>query len=228
MLLKLDDGKTPQVPGAAPQVPSETVSDNVSEAASEAVSEAASEVPPQAPADSEAASQAPEGPAFITLDKHSRMTADLFRALLALLSLVVAAGLVLVLLPQPAVDRMADGLRARHGIAPPEKIAFLYLGDNLKGTDFLIRGVVRNISPVPIEKLDAAVRFYAHDGTTLETTVVRMSTEAIDPGQIARFELLYPNYSGEFGSYSVEFKLRQGPLIPYKDMRATRAEPVKD
>ncbi len=224
MLLKLDNGKTPKVSSAAPQVESEAVSKAVSEALSEAVSAA----PPEAPADSEATSQAPEEPAFITLDRHSRMTADLFRALLALLSLVVAAGLVLVLLPQPAVDRVADRLRARHGIAPPEKIEFLYLGDEVKGTGFLIRGVVRNISPVPIEKLDAAVRFYAHDGTMLETTVVRMSTETIDPGKIARFELLYPNYSGEFGSYSVEFKLRQGSLVPYKDMRATRAEPVKD
>ncbi len=211
MLLKLPNEKTPQVASAAPQA----VSENVSAAS------------PEAPADGGSASQAPEVPAFITLDKHSRMTADLFRAFLALLSLIVAAGLVLILLPQPAVDRMADRLRARHGIAPPEKIAFLYLGDEVKGTDFLIRGVVRNISPVPVEKLDAAVRFYAHDGTTLETTVVRMSTETIDPGQTARFELLYPNYSGEFGSYSVEFKLRRGPLVPYKDMRAARAEPVK-
>ena len=112
-------------------------------------------------------------------------------------------------------------------MARPEKIAFLYLGDEVKGTEFQIRGVVRNISPVPIEQLDAAVRFYAHDGTILETTVVRMSKETIAPDEIAQFELVYPNYRMEFAKYSVEFKLREGALVPYKDMRH-RAEPVQD
>ncbi len=52
-----------------------------------------------------------------------------------------------------------------------------------------------------------------------------MSKEIISPGEIAQFALVYPDYKQEFGSYSVEFKLRQGTVLPYKDMRARRVAP---
>jgi hypothetical protein len=52
-----------------------------------------------------------------------------------------------------------------------------------------------------------------------------MSKETIDPGAIAQFELVYPKYEAEFGSYSVEFKLRQGAVVPYKDMRVAQERP---
>ena len=58
----------------------------------------------------------------------------------------------------------------------------------------------------------------------METTVVRMSKETIAPDEVAQFELVYPNYRSEFASYSVEFKLRQGAIVRYKDMRGTRTQ----
>jgi hypothetical protein len=170
-----------------------------------------------------AALQAPLKPEFAILQRRPLALADLLRALLIVVSLAVAAALILTVLPQPSIDRLAQRFLARHGASQPEKIAFLYLGDDLKDGSFRIRGVIRNISTVPIEQLDAAIRLYAHDRSILETTVVRMSKETIDPGDIAQFELVYPDYRQEFGSYSVEFKLRQGDILPYKDMRANRA-----
>jgi hypothetical protein len=98
----------------------------------------------------------------------------------------------------------------------------LYLGDEAKDNEFHIRGAVRNIATEPLEQLDAAVRLYAHDGTILQTTIVRMNKETIAPDEVAQFELVYPNYKNDFMKYSVEFKLRDGALIPYKDMRTTR------
>ena len=63
------------------------------------------------------------------------------------------------------------------------------------------------------------VRLYAADGSLLETAVVRMDTEVIAPDATSSFHLTYPDYTGQFGSYSVDFKLRQGDSLPYKDMR---------
>jgi hypothetical protein len=172
-----------------------------------------------------AASAAPKPPvpALAPSPRQPWMLTDLLRMLLIILSLVVTAGFVLILLPQPAVDRMTQDLQSREGASQQEKLAFLYLGDEVANNEFHVRGVVRNITASPIEQLDAAIRFYSHDGSILETTVVRMNKETIAPDEIAQFELMYPNYKMEFASYAVEFKLRQGALVPYKDMRAARA-----
>jgi hypothetical protein len=147
------------------------------------------------------------------------MATDLVRALLIALSLVVAAALVLMLLPQPTVDKIAHYLESRHQTARPEKIAFLYLGDEIANNQFHIRGVVRNITASPIEQLDAVVRFYTQDRSLLETAIVRMDKQTIGPNEIARFELVYPNDRLEFAGYSTEFKSRQGEIVPYKDLR---------
>jgi hypothetical protein len=181
------------------------------------------EFPPPTFENTAVETQAPLAPAFVTFQKRPWMLADLLRALLIILSLVVAAGFMLILLPQPTVDKMTQDLQSRHG-ALEEKIAFLYLGDEVKDGEFQVRGVVRNITDAPIEQLDAAIRFFSHDGSVLETAVVRMNKETIAPDEIAQFELVYPNYKMEFASYAVEFKLRQGPVVPYKDMRATRMQ----
>ncbi len=163
-------------------------------------------------------------PAFTTVQKRPWVLADLFRAFLILLSLVVALGFVMILLPQPAVDEMAMDLRSRYGVPLRESIALLYLGDTVQNNEFRIRGVVRNITAEPLEKLDAAIRFYAHDGTILQTTIVRMSKEIIAPDEIAQFNVVYPDYQREFASYAVEFKLRQGDLVHYKDVRGERLQ----
>lgn len=168
--------------------------------------------------------QVAEAPVFATLQRRPWMLIDLLRVLLIVLSLAVAGVLALVLLPQPAVDGLVRNLQARHEVSNPEQIAFLYLGDEIAGNELHIRGVVRNITAVPIEQLDAIVRFYAHDRSLLETTIVRLSKELIGPGEIAQFELVYPNYQMEFTGYSAEFKLRQGSLVPYKDMRTMQAQ----
>jgi hypothetical protein len=168
------------------------------------------------------ASETQESPAFATLQKRPWAFSTLFQALLIVLSLVVAAGFVLILLPQPTVDRIAEGLEARHGAARQERIAFLYIGDQIVNDEFHVRGAVRNITSEPIEKLDAAIRFYSHDGRIAETAIVRMDKDVIGPDEIAQFEVVYPDYKMEFARYSVEFKLRQGGIVNYKDMRKTR------
>jgi len=105
---------------------------------------------------------------------------------------------------------------------PADKIALLYLGDETKGKDFQVRGIVRNISNETVENLDATVRLYSPENILLETVVVRMDHDSILPDAIADFRLVYPNYAGQFGSYSVDFKLRQGEAVFYKDRRGTR------
>jgi hypothetical protein len=155
---------------------------------------------------------------------RSSLLGDVMRGLLILLAICVAAGFILILLPEGAVDRMAQIIRLRNGELPQqETISLLYLGDETQGKEFHIRGVIRNISTQPIEKLDAAVRLYAPDGSLLETTVVRMDAEVIAPDAIASFHLTYPDYAGQFGSYTVDFKLRQGEILSYKDMRGAHA-----
>lgn len=146
---------------------------------------------------------------------------DILRFALVLLAFCVAAGLVVIVLPQGMIDRMAQNLRLRHPEAvQQEKISLLYLGDETKDKEFHIRGTVRNISTQPIEKLDAAVRLYAPDGSLLETLVIHMDTDQIAPDAISSFHLIYPDYKGQFASYAVDFKLRQqGETLPYKDMR---------
>jgi hypothetical protein len=164
----------------------------------------------------------PEAPSFSTVHAKPWLFTDLLRVFLVLLSLVVAGGLILIALPQPTVDRVTQSLETRRGVTQQEKIAFLYLGDEIKDGEFHVRGVVRNITTSPIEQLDAAVRLYSHDGTILQTTVVRMNKETIAPDEIAQFELVYPNYKMEFAKYSVDFKSREGGFVSYKDMRATQ------
>ena len=171
--------------------------------------------------------QAPEGspargtaaPKFTTFQKRSGLGTDLLRALLIVLSLAVAAALVLTLLPQSKMDAIRQYLESRHRAAKPEKIAFLYLGDEMLDSQIHIRGAVRNITAAPIEQLDAVVRFYAQDRSLLETIIVRMDREIIGPNEIARFDLVYPNDRMGFAGYSAEFKLRQGAKVPYSDWR---------
>jgi hypothetical protein len=153
----------------------------------------------------------------------SSLGSGILRGGLVVLALVVAAGFVLILLPQQSVERMAQAVRLRGPATPvQEKIAFLYLGDEIKAGEFHLRGVVRNITTLPIERLDATIRLYSPTGQLLETRSVRMDSELIPPDGTAQFHLVYPGYAGQFGSYSVEFVSREGQLVPYKDMRGTR------
>jgi hypothetical protein len=195
---------------------------NLDEAGQSTTGEIPASETPQKIADNAPISDSVPELRFEILGRRPGVAWDLLRAALIVLALIVAAGFTLVVLPQSAVDRLASNIEARHGTDEQEKIALLYLGDDMTGNDFRIRGLVRNISSSPIEQLDAAVRFYSHDGTILETTVVRMNKETVDPNETAQFELVYPNYRMDFGSYSVDFKLRQGSSVDYKDMRAKK------
>ena len=86
----------------------------------------------------------------------STVPGEIMRGALILLAVCVAAGLILISMPEGTIDRMAQSLRLRNGETPPqEAISLLYLGDEIKGKEFHIRGVIRNISTQPIEKLDA-------------------------------------------------------------------------
>jgi hypothetical protein len=180
--------------------------------------------PDRNPAASSGAAPSPRPPSFAML-KHPRVLSDIFRALLVVLSIVVAAGFALILLPMPAVDSLVESIQSRYHNPPQAKIALLYLGDEVRNGEFLVRGVVRNITAEPIEQLDAAIRFYSHDGSILRTTVIRMNKERIAPDEIARFDLSYRDYKMEFASYAVEFVSRQGGLVPYKDMRTDIQSP---
>jgi hypothetical protein len=175
------------------------------------------EAPPGAPVGQ-------EYPFDLSMRRHS-LIAAMMRGALVLLAVVVAGGFILILLPQNSLERLAHTLRLRNSAEPvQEKIAFIYLGDEVQGKDFHIRGVVRNISTAPIEKLDAAVRLYSHDNRLLETRVVRMDSETISPDGIAQFNLTFPDYGGQFSSYSVEFMSREGKPVPYKDIRRARGQ----
>lgn len=173
------------------------------------------------PANSEGIAGRPD---FKTLETRHWVLSDLLRVFLIVLSLAVLGALILILAPQSSVDGLVRKLQARHAAASPEQIGFLYLGDEFVNNEFRVRGVVRNLTALPIEQLAAVVRFYSHDRTLLETAVVRMSKDTIDPGASAHFELVYPGYRSEFGSYSVEFKLPRGTVVPYKDMRAPQLQ----
>ncbi|GEM_PF-3338491 len=143
---------------------------------------------------------------------------------LVVLACVVAAGFLLILLPEKTIDTWAEALRLRAAspAVQEEPIALLYLGDEIAGKEFHIRGVVRNVSTRPIEKLDAVIRLYAADGMLVETAVVRMDAETIAPDATATFHLVYPDYQGQFTSYAADFKLRQGDPVRFKDMRGAR------
>jgi hypothetical protein len=159
-------------------------------------------------------------PSLQLLEKPPRFFADIARALLIILALVVAAGFILLVLPKPAADKLTQDLRARAAkTAPPASIAFLFLKDRIENNNFHIAGVVRNISSAPVQNLEAAVRLYLHDETVYETTIVPMDKAIIQPDGTAQFDLIYPNYKMQFQRYSVEFKLKNGDLVNYKDMR---------
>jgi hypothetical protein len=161
---------------------------------------------------------------ILALQRRSPVTLDILRGALIMAAIVVVAALLLVLMPQSTVDRMGVALQPRNAPGPPpEKLAFLYLGDEVKDNQFHIRGVVRNISAQPIEQLQATVRLYAPDRTLLETQVVRMDSETVFPNATASFHLSFSEYRGQFGSYSLDFKLAQGDAVPYKDVREARA-----
>jgi hypothetical protein len=166
-----------------------------------------------------------QAPALQTLPQRSSLIFDILRILLIVLTLVVAAGFTLILMSESTTDRFVEDLRTRSNASSQQMIAFLYLGHEIQNEEFHIRGVVRNITTEPIEQLDAAVRLYSNDRELIETAVVRMNKEIIDPDEIAQFELVYPNYQSEFSSYSVEFKLRRGEFVNYKDMRGLLEQP---
>jgi hypothetical protein len=148
---------------------------------------------------------------------------DLLRILLIVLALVVAAGFVMILIPQVTFDRAAQRIQERSGKVGEEQISLLYLGDEIKDQGFYIRGVIRNITTEPIEKIDASIRLYSMDGSLAETDMVRMDKETIPPDATAEFQLVYPNYNSQFGSYAVDFKFRNGDTVFYRDMRATQS-----
>ncbi len=175
------------------------------------------------PEESQIPAQPDPIPLFQSLQPQTSVAADIIRGALILLAFAVTLSLVTVCLPQGAFDKVAETMRIRKSEPPPqEKIALLYLGDEARGTEFHIRGVVRNIIEAPVEQLDAVIRLYAPDRTLLETAVVRMDSELIPPDAVATFHLTYPEYHKQFGSFSLDFKQRQGDLVPYKDLRAMR------
>jgi len=146
---------------------------------------------------------------------------DLCRAVILIAGVVALMGVVLVLLPQKSIDKMAARLESRHGGAEYEKIALIYLADEFTDGAFRIRGVIRNIAADPAERIDAVVRLYNNGRTLLETVVVRLDKEIIAPNDFARLEMTVPGYDEGFAGYAVEFKLREGGILPYKDLRGT-------
>ena len=114
---------------------------------------------------------------------------------------------------------MAARLENRRGDAEHEKIALLYLTDEFTSGTFRIRGVIRNIADAPMERIDATVRLYSRERALLETVVVRLDKETLEPNDFARLELTVPGHTEGFAGYAVEFKQREGGVLPYKDKR---------
>jgi hypothetical protein len=144
---------------------------------------------------------------------------DMGRALILAAGVIALSGVALVILPHSAVDKLVARLENRRGAAEQEKIALIYLTDELTGETFRIRGVIRNIAAAPAEKIDAVVRLYSRERALLETVIVRLDKDVIEPNDFARLELTVPGHTDGFAGYAVEFKLREGGIIPYKDMR---------
>ena len=149
---------------------------------------------------------------------------DLCRALILIAGVIALLGVTLVLLPQSAIDKIAARFENRRDITEHEKIALLYLADEFMDGAFRIRGIIRNIADAPIEQIDATVRLYSRDRTLLETVVVRLDKNVIAPNDFARLELTVPEHTAGFAGYAVEFKLREGGVIPYRDMRNQRPQ----
>jgi hypothetical protein len=145
---------------------------------------------------------------------------DLCRALIIIAGVTALLGVALILLPQSAVDKIAARLEIRHRGAEHEKIALIYLTDEFTDGAFRIRGIVRNIAETPMERIDAAVRLYSNGRALLETVVVRLDKEILAPDDFARLEMTVPGHTEGFAGYAVEFKLRDGGILPYKDMRS--------
>jgi hypothetical protein len=144
------------------------------------------------------------------------------QTILLILSVAVAIALILTVMPEGTFNGMTQNLEARNAATSQAVIGLLALGDQIKDNEFHVGGEIRNISSTRIEKLDASVRFYGHDGNALETTIVRMDKEVIAPDETASFNLVHSNYQNEYARYSVEFKFRQGDKAAYKDMRKTQ------
>jgi len=155
----------------------------------------------------------------MSLKKTSGFWTDLCRFLILIAGVIALLGVALVALPQSAVDELAARFESRRGGAEQEKIALLFLADEFTGGAFRIRGVIRNISAAPAERIDAVVRLYSRERTLLETVVARLDKDVIEPNDFARLELTVPGHTEGFAGYAVEFKLRDGDILPYKDMR---------
>jgi hypothetical protein len=160
-----------------------------------------------------------KAPSFTTLQKPFGLWIDLLRACLIVLSIFVLAALAIILLPQRTMDAITYQIQSRHVGSNPERIALLYLGDQIENGQFRLRSVVRNITTTPIEQMDATIRLYAPDGAMAETVLVRLDKEILAPDEIARLDLIIPNYKRDISGYAIEFKLREGSKISYKDMR---------
>jgi len=144
---------------------------------------------------------------------------DLYRALILIAGVIALLVSALVVLPQSAVDKLAARLESRRGVSEYEKIALLYLSDEFLDGSFRIRAVIRNIAAAPTERIDAVVRLYSRERALLETVVARLDKDIIEPNDFARLELTVPRHTEGFAGYAVEFKSREGDIIPYKDMR---------
>ena len=157
--------------------------------------------------------------AITSLQKTSGVLADVFRALIIIIGIIALSGIALVLLPQNTVEKIAARIERHRGSVEHEKIALVYLAEESANGAFHLRGVIRNISAAQTERVDAVVRLYSRNRELLETVVVRLDKDIIEPNDFARFEMTVPEYVDGFAGYAVEFKLREGGVLPYKDMR---------
>jgi hypothetical protein len=165
------------------------------------------------------------GYSFRTLQTRPSFALDLLRAGLIVASSLVFVAIVIVAVPESTIHALAARLQPAPTAATTDRLALLYLGDEAKDGLFRIRGVVRNISGDSLERIDATVRLYSHDSVLLETHIARLDIDQIPVDGAAQFQLVVPNYSGQIGSYAVEFRTRQeGDPVPFQDVRATQSQ----
>ena len=124
---------------------------------------------PRAPVLESEPSGAPSQTWFQQLSDVPSLGVRVLRASLVLLALIVAAGFALLVLPQGMMEKMVQTVRATKAAdLPSEKIALLYLGDEVKG-DEVHSWSCSKYQQRASGKTDATVRLYSGDNTLLET-----------------------------------------------------------
>ncbi len=72
-----------------------------------------------------------------------------------------------------------------------------------EGTRTVVRGVLRNVGPTPLEEVVVTAEGYGGDGTTVATGTATATPERLNPGQAGAFRIVLDGLPGEARRYAV-------------------------